>query len=218
MDQITLFIPERKPKAIFAQMERKGNKFIVAIGASAGGLKPIQTFFDRTPNDHATYIILRHLHPDFTSMMADILKKHCKLEIVEAENATLIDQNKVYTLPENMYMTILDDHLYLKRRNEVQVHPNIAIDIFLQSLAKAKGPESIAVILSGMGSDGANGAKKIKEKGGMVIAQSVQSCEYSSMPANAIRTGAVDYELLPEEMPDTILNHINKWIKNNEDK
>ena len=199
-------------------MISKANKFIVAIGASAGGLKAIQLFFDNTPNDHVTYIILQHLHPDFKSIMAEILKRHSKLEIVVAKNGTLIDQNKVYTLPTNMYMTIAGDHLYLKRRNKYQVYPNQAIDIFLESLADAKGDESIAIILSGMGSDGSKGATKIKQSGGMVIVQSVQSCEYCSMPESAIKTGAVDYELAPEEMPATILQHINKWIKNKEDK
>jgi two-component system CheB/CheR fusion protein len=56
----------------------------------------------------------------------------------------------------------------------------------------------------------------IKEKGGMVIVQTPQSCEYSSMPESAIKTGSVDYELLPEEMPGAILKHINKWVKGNE--
>lgn len=199
-------------------MQQKENKFIVAIGASAGGLKPIQTFFDSTPNDHATYIILRHLQQNCKSILGDILKNHSKLVIHEAENGTLIDQNKVYLLPSDMYMTIKGDRLYLQSRSSLPLYPNIAIDIFLQSLAEEKGDESIAVILSGRGSDGAKGAKMIKEKGGMVIVQKPQSSDFSSMPESAIQTGSVDYELLPEEMPGTILSHINKWIKNNEVK
>jgi two-component system CheB/CheR fusion protein len=195
-------------------MEQKKNKFIVAIGASAGGLKPIQTFFDSTPNDHVTYIILQHLHPDFKSLMVRILKKHSKLEIVEAENGTLIDQNKVYTLPSNKYMSIKADHLYLQSRSDFPLYPNIAIDRFLESLAEAKGDESIAVILSGGGSDGAKGATMIKKSGGIVLVQTPQSCEFSSMPESALRTGSVDYELLPEEMPNKILQHVNKWINN----
>jgi two-component system CheB/CheR fusion protein len=149
--------------------------------------------------------------------MANILKKHSELEVVEAQDGTRIEQNKVYMLPSKMYMTIKGDRLYLQSRNAISLYPNRAIDIFLHSLAEEKGHESIAVILSGMGSDGANGATVIKESGSMVIVQTPQSSKYSSMPESAIRTGSVDYELLPEEMPDTILEHINKWIKNNED-
>jgi chemotaxis response regulator CheB len=205
-------------ETIFTQMEQKENKFIVAIGASAGGLKPLQEFFDSTPNDHATYIILRHLKPDYKSILGDTLQKHSKLEIIEAENGTLIDQNKVYMLPSGMYMTIKGDRLYLQPRNSLPLYPNVAIDIFLQSLAEEKGDESIAVILSGLGFDGAKGAKIIKDKGGIVIVQKPQSADYNSMPLSVINNGVADYQLLPEEMPDTILNHINKWIKNNEDK
>ncbi len=207
---------DQPEQGIFTNMNGKENKFIVAIGASAGGLKPILAFFDSTPNDHATYIILQHLHPEFKSLMADILKKHSKLEIVEAEQGILIEGNKVYMLPSNMYMTMRGGHLYLRPRNEFSLYPNRAIDIFLESLAEAKGHEGIAVILSGSGSDGAKGATMIKGNGGMVIVQAPEFCEYSSMPESAIKTGSVDYQLQPEEMPGAILRHINKCIKNSE--
>jgi two-component system CheB/CheR fusion protein len=72
-------------------------------------------------------------------------------------------------------MTIKGDPLYLQRRDEFPLYPNLAIDVFLQSLAEAKGDESIAVILSGMGSDASKGATMIKENGGMVILQTRQS-------------------------------------------
>jgi two-component system CheB/CheR fusion protein len=201
----------------FTQMIQQSNKFIVAIGSSAGGLKPILTFFDSTPNDHATYIIVRHLQPDFKSLMADILKKHSKLEIHEAKNGILVEQDKIYLQPSDMYMTIVGNHLYLQPRNNFPSYPNISVDIFLQSLAEAKGDEGIAVILSGRGSDGTKGASLVKQAGGMVIVQEPNSCEYNSMPLSVINSGSVDYQLLPEEMPNTILNHINKWIRNNKD-
>jgi two-component system, chemotaxis family, CheB/CheR fusion protein len=146
--------------------------------------------------------------------MADILQKHSKLEIVEPVNDTIINQNKVYVLPANMYMTIKGDHLYLKPRSDFPLYPNAAIDIFLNSLAEAKGDQSIAVILSGRGSDSAKGATMIKEYGGMVIVQTPQSADYNSMPLSTIRTGSVDYELLPEEMPPIILKHVDTWLTN----
>lgn len=192
------------------------NKFIVAIGSSAGGLKPMLSFFDSTPNDHATYIIVCHLPFNYKSPLAVILKRHSRLEIFEAENASLIEQNKIYVQPSGMYMTVKNDHLYLQPRSIQSLYPNLSVDIFLNSLAEAKGEESIAVILSGKGFDGAKGASLIKDKGGMVIVQTPQSCEYDSMPLSTIKTGSVNYELLPEEMPDTILKHINKWLKKKE--
>lgn len=170
------------------------------------------SFFDSIPNDHATYVILCHLPLNYKSVLGDILKHHSKLEICEAENGMLIEQNKVYYQPSNLYLTIKDDQLYLQPRTLQSLYPNLSIDIFLASLAYSRGDESIAVILSGRGADGSEGALSIKENGGLVIVQKPQSCAYSSMPLSAIKTGSVDYELLPEEMPATILKHINKWL------
>jgi two-component system, chemotaxis family, CheB/CheR fusion protein len=191
-------------------MLSKTKRFIVAIGASAGALKPLRAFFENTRNNHTTYIILQHLHPDTTSLTSHILKLHSQLEIVEAENDTHIDENKVYMLPSSSYMTIKDGRLYLSPRDKFALYPNLAINIFFESLAKEKGNESIAIILSGMGSDGTKGANSIKKYGGMVIVQTPESCQYASMPESAIKTGCVDYELRPEEMPQAISQHITE--------
>ena len=191
-------------------MHSKAKNFIVAIGASAGALKPLKTFFDSTRNNRTAYIIIQHLHPEIKSLTIDILKLHSELEIVEAEDGIYIDENKVYLLPSSCFMTMKNSRLYLSPRDKFALYPNLAINIFLESLAKEKGDQSIAIILSGMGSDGSEGAKTIKQNGGMVIVQTPESCEYSSMPESAIQTGCVDYELLPEEMPGAILEHITE--------
>jgi two-component system, chemotaxis family, CheB/CheR fusion protein len=191
-------------------MQSTAKSYIVAIGGSAGALTPLKDFFDSISDNHTTYIIIQHLHPDIKSLTRDILMLHSKLEIIEADNGTYIDENKVYVLPSSSYMIIKNGRLYLSARDNFPLFPNLAIDIFLKSLAEEKGDESIAIILSGMGSDGTEGAKSIKENGGMVIAQTLESCEYTSMPESAIKTGCVDYELTPEEMPRAILKHITK--------
>jgi two-component system, chemotaxis family, CheB/CheR fusion protein len=191
-------------------MQTKAKSFIVAIGGSAGALSPLKNFFESTPDSHTASIIIQHLNPEIKSLTRDILMLHSKLEIVEAENGTQIDENKIYVLPSSSYMIIKNGRLYLSPRDNFPLFPNLAIDIFLKSLAEEKGDESIAIILSGMGSDGTEGAKSIKENGGMVIAQTPESCEYTSMPESVIKTGCVDYELPPQEMPRAIWEHISK--------
>jgi two-component system, chemotaxis family, CheB/CheR fusion protein len=191
-------------------VQTKAKCFIVAIGASAGALTPLKAFFDSTRNNRTAYIIIQHLHPGIKSLTIDILKLHSELEIVEVEDGTHIAENKIYVLPSSSYMTMKNGRLYLSPRDKFALYPNLAINIFFESLAKEKGDKSIAIILSGMGSDGSEGAKTIKQNGGMVIAQTPESCEYSSMPESAIQTGCVDYELSPEEMPRAILEHITK--------
>ena len=188
-------------------------KFIVAIGSSAGGLEPLTTFFDATPHDRATYVILTHLPVDHKSQLQKILQRHSRLTIVEAANNIPIEKDTVYMPPASMYMTVKDDRLFLHRRIKYAPQPNRAVDVFLESLAITKGKLSIAIILSGAGFDGTKGVKQIKKAGGMVIAQTIASCQFESMPKHAIATGDVDYELLPEEMPHIVLQHISSRIK-----
>ncbi|MCW3107946.1 MAG: chemotaxis protein CheR [Segetibacter sp.] len=189
------------------------NKFVVAIGSSAGGLDPMLSFFDFTPHDQATYIILRHVPIDHQSQLHTILGRHSKLKIVQAENDTLIEKDTIYMPSASMYMTIKNDRLYLQKRIEQPLFPNWSVDVFFNSLAEAKGNKCIAVILSGTGSDGTKGAISINKAGGMVIAQTPASCVHSAMPLNVIKTGIVDHILNPAEMSPVILQRVNTILK-----
>lgn len=193
---------------------RVNNKFVVAIGSSAGGLDPLMSFFDFTPHDQATYIILRHIPYEYHSQLHLILERHSKLKIVIAENDMLIEKDAIYMPPASTYMTIMNDRLYLQKRVKAGLFPNCSIDVFFNSLAIAKGNKSIAVILSGAGSDGTKGATLVHEAGGMIIVQTPDSCEHSSMSKNVIKTGIVDHILLPLDMPHIILQHVETILKN----
>ena len=190
------------------------NKFVIAIGSSAGGLDPMRTFFDHVPHDQATYIILRHLPIEYKSVLHDILRRHSKLEIIEAADNEIIQKDKVYMAPPSMDMTIIGDKLKLHLRVTKSRILNNSIDSFLISLAESKGKNSIAVILSGGGSDGTRGIADIKAAGGMVIAQDPETCEFPFMPESAIKSGYVDHILPVAEMPSLIQRHANSIIKN----
>ena len=192
------------------------NKYIVAIGFSAGGLIPLKDFFTATPHDDVTYILLNHFPPESKSELQNILQKYCQLVIKEAVNETLIEKDTIYMLPSSMYMTIEGDRLCLHPRLKVGLYPNRAVDIFLKSLATAKGSRSIAVILSGAGNDGTEGVQYIKKVRGLVLAQDIASSEFESMPRHAIESGNVDNEVLPSKMPKVITRHINeRTVKQN---
>ncbi len=77
-------------------------QYIIAIGASAGGLEEINSFFDHTPLDGVSYVIVQHLSPDFKSRMAELLARHGKLVIMEAEDAMTVNANQVYLIPDNV--------------------------------------------------------------------------------------------------------------------
>lgn len=192
---------------------------IIAIGASAGGMEEINSFFDHTPLDGVSYVIVQHLSADFKSRMAEVLSRHSKLAVKEAENGMTVKSNEVYTIPSNKFMTIRDKKLYLADKDKAQ-GPHLTINGFFNSLATDAGPKAIAVILSGLGSDGSEGVKAIKREGGMIIARNPETSEFGSMPSNAIATGVVDFVLEPELMPDTIeeyVNHGAKYLLDNKD-
>lgn len=178
-------------------------KYIIAIGASAGGMEEINSFFDNTPLDGVTYIIVQHLSPDFKSRMVELLATHSKLEVIEAENGVCIKCNKVYLIPNDQYMTVENGHLLLTEKGNSR-GPHLTINVLFNSLASDYESRAIGIILSGLGSDGTEGIKAIKKKGGLVMVRNPETSEFPSMPENAIATGLVDIILEPELMPAAI--------------
>lgn len=182
---------------------------IIAIGASAGGMEEINLFFDHTPLDGVSYVIVQHLSPDFKSRMVELLGKHSKLVVKEAEHGMRINCNEVYLIPHDKFMTIRDSNLYLTDKENVK-GPHLTINTFFNSLAADYGKKAIGIILSGLGSDGTDGIRDIKKAGGMVIARNPATSAFESMPSSAIATGMVDFVLEPALMPAAI----EEYVKN----
>jgi two-component system CheB/CheR fusion protein len=184
--------------------------YIVAIGASAGGLEAIHEFFDNMPsNGNFSFVIIQHLSPDYKSLLVELVAKHTNMKVVEAQHDTLVEKNFVYVIPNNKLLTILDHRLRLGDKN-FEKAPNTAIDTFLKSLAEDQGSKAIAVILSGTGTDGTRGIAAIQNAGGMVLVQDPISAKFDGMPNSAIASGNVDYILAPELMPEEIFNYIKE--------
>ncbi len=180
---------------------------IIAIGASAGGMEEINSFFDHTPLDGVSYVIVQHLSPDFKSRMVELLARHSKLVVEQAEDGMDVLCNQVYLIPSDKFMTIHDNKLYLTDKEQSK-SPHLTINIFFKSLAQDYGRKAIGVVLSGLGSDGTEGIKAIKKAGGMVMARDPETSEFSSMPSRAIATGLVDFILEPIAMPNVIEDYV----------
>lgn len=176
---------------------------IIAIGASAGGMEEINSFFDSTPLDGVSYIIIQHLSPDFKSRMVELLAKHSKLKVEQAENGMPVKSNQVYLIPSDKFMTIQGNKLYLTDKEKIK-GPHMTINTFFSSLAADYGKKAIGIVLSGLGADGTEGIKAIKKAGGIVMARNPETSEFGSMPSNAIGTGLVDFVLEPDQMPEAI--------------
>lgn len=180
---------------------------IIAIGASAGGMEEINSFFDHTPLDGVSYIIIQHLSSDFKSRMLELLAKHSKLDVVEATDGMKVETNLVYLIPHNKYMIIKGGKLFLSDKEKTKT-PHLTINLFFTSLAEDCGNKAIAIVLSGLGTDGTEGIRAIKKAGGMVIARNPETSDFASMPSNAIATGLVDFVLEPELMPNAIEDYV----------
>src|SRR5690606_15040349 len=107
------------------------------------------------------YVIVQHLSANFKSRMVELLSKHSKLAVMEAENGMTVKTNEVYLIPNNKFMTIRGGRLYLEGKEDI-AGPHLTLDTFFGSLGADFGPRAIGVVLSGMHSDGTQGSKDIK--------------------------------------------------------
>lgn len=186
-------------------------QYIIAIGASAGGLEAISAFFDYTPLDSVSYIVIQHLSADFNSHMAQILAPHSKLKVIEAIENVDIKTNTVYLIPSSKFMIVENGRLILTEKKD-QPRPHMTIDYFFASLAKERGNKAIGVILSGTGSDGSKGIEAIKHAGGIALVQDPDTASFNGMPMAAIATHCVDRILSPEAMPQVIEEYVKDGV------
>jgi two-component system CheB/CheR fusion protein len=180
----------------------------VGIGASAGGLEAIEAFVTNMPSQsNLAFIIIQHLSPDYKSLMVELLAKKTEMGVYRAEEGMEVLAGNIYLIPPKKNLTIFHGKLLLKDKTP-QEGLSLPIDIFLQSLAEDQAERAIAVILSGTGSDGARGIRAIKEHNGMVMVQDEVSAKFDGMPRAAISTGAADYVLSPDRMPEQLLAYV----------
>jgi two-component system CheB/CheR fusion protein len=187
------------------------NQYIIAIGASAGGLEAISEFFDHTPLDAVSYILIQHLSADFKSQMGNILSPHSKLQVIEVTDDIKIEANKVYLIPSSKFMAIKGNKLLLSDKKDQQ-RPHMTIDHFFISLAAEKSNKAIGIILSGTGNDGSKGLAAIKAAGGITIVQEPATAKFNEMPLAAIATECADLILSPKAMPRVIEDYVKNGV------
>lgn len=183
--------------------------YIVAIGASAGGLEAIHEFFDSMPETpNISFIIIQHLSPDYKSLLVELVARHTDMQVYEACDHQEIQRKCVYVIPNTKLITIQKNELRLSDKQHLKL-PNNAVDVFLYSLAKEKKGKAIAVILSGTGTDGTKGTEAIKKEGGLVIVQDPVTAKFDGMPNSVITAGNADFILPPSAIYTEIIQHIS---------
>ncbi|MGN7359015.1 chemotaxis protein CheB [Paenibacillus sp. SAF-054] len=183
--------------------------FIVGLGASAGGLEALESFFEHMPeNTGMAFIIVQHLSPDYKSLMDEILGKYTSMPIQEAQDNMQVRPNHIYLTPPRKVMTIADGCLKIAEPlRETGLH--LPIDLFFRSMAADCGSRAVAIIMSGTGTDGSRGIQQVKEAGGLVLVQDSHTAKFDGMPSSARLTGNADVVLSPKEMTERLLLHLH---------
>lgn len=168
---------------------------VVAIGASTGGTEALKDVLTRMPPNSPGIVIVQHMPANFTTAFAERLNSLCQVTVKEAEDNDSVTPGKALIAPGNYHMLLRRSgaRYYVEVKDGPRVHhQRPSVDILFKSTAKYAGSNSIGVILTGMGADGAEGLLEMKRAGAKTIAQDEQTCVVFGMPKEAIKVGAAD--------------------------
>ncbi|MBO9172347.1 chemotaxis protein CheB [Rhizobium sp. L245/93] len=194
------------------KFDREAALQIICVGAFAGGIEALSIFFEAMPTESdCAFVVVLHLDPDpdpdRESEMAHVLSVHTAMSVVQIADGMPIVGNQVFVIATDTDVEVRDGILRVSKPGKPRGlrHP---VDVLFRSLAREQQERSIAIVLSGTGSNGTDGRKGIRAEGGMSIAQLPETAKFDGMPISAIAAGLIGYILPPEEMPRTVLAYI----------
>lgn len=190
-------IATRKPKG-------RAPVILVGIGSSAGGLEALKELVASLPTEqNLSYVVAQHLSPTHTSLLQELLRPETELGVGALKDATIPLPNTIYVTPPNQDVVYANGMLRLNQP-QASVGPKPSVDLFLKSLAENHGDNTVAIILSGTGTDGAAGVRAVKAAGGAVLVQDPQLAKYDGMPRAAIQTSCADLVLAAGKMGEVL--------------
>ncbi len=177
----------------------------MAIGASAGGLEAIEEFLGGVPDSSGlAFVIVQHLDPTHQGIMPELLQRGTRMPVAQVKDRTRAEPDHVYVIPPNSDLSILRGVLHLVPPSSPR-GLRLPIDFFFRALADDQRAASVAVILSGMGTDGTLGLKAVKERGGLVLVQEPTTAKFDSMPRSALDTRLADVVAPVQELPARLI-------------
>lgn len=183
---------------------------IVGIGASAGGLASFEDFFRNTPCDTGmAFLVVQHLDPTQKALLPELLQRYTEMPVYEAQQNMPIRADSVYVIPPNRELRVVNETLKLEEPAQTR-GLRLPINVLFSSLASDQNERAIAVVLSGMGSDGTLGLQAIKATGGLTVVQTPESAQFDAMPKSAIEAGCADIVAPADELPDRILAYVRR--------
>lgn len=200
-------------KSVAKSIRTKSNTDIIAIGASMGGVEAVGKLLKQLPTGLPGIVITQHMPPVFTQRYAERLNKECIINVCEGKDGQEILSGHAYIAPGALQMGVEKRNnkyvLEIKEGEKVSGHCP-SVDYLFQSVAKASKKNTIGIILTGMGSDGAKGLLDIKNAGGYTLGQNRHSCVVYGMPMAAKNIGAVLKETSLDMIPNAILNQLKR--------
>ncbi len=198
-------------------MLAKGSNFgarkagpLIAIGASTGGTQALEAVLSALPANSLPVLIVQHMPEHFTRTFAKRLDEVCKVEVKEAQNNDAVLPGRVLIAPGGKHMmlhtTQFGVSVQVKDGPLVSRHKP-SVDVLFRSVSKYAGSNALAIIMTGMGDDGARGMKELHEAGAKTVAQNEATCVVYGMPQVAVKLGAIDKEIPLEEIPMEIVSH-----------
>ncbi len=183
---------------------------MIVIGCSLGGLHALEEIFCALPPDFTTPIaVAQHRHKQSDEKLPEFFAHSCKLPVVDAEDKQWIEPGTVYFAPADYHLLVARGEFNLSTEKAVH-HSRPSIDVMFESAADAYQSHLIAVVLTGANEDGAAGARRIKERGGVVVVQDPKTAEAADMPRAAIATAAVDHVLPLKEIAPFLVERCSR--------
>ena len=196
------------PAQSSAPLRDRRGPFIVAIGASAGGLEALEAFFSAMPSDNRmAFVVVTHQHPAHKSSLPTLLAKRTRMPIETARDQTALEAGRVYLNPAGKNLAILGGKLQTMERMPGE-SPHLPIDYCFRSLARDQDDHAICIVLSGTGTDGTLGLRAIKEHSGMAMVQDERSAQHAGMPHSAAATQLADFVLPPDQLPEQLIAYV----------
>ena len=184
-------------------------KNLIVIGSSAGGPRILKTIFADFPRINGSIVLVQHMPKFVNDSLVDSIGRTTQMTVKLAENGEILDKGMVYVAPSEVHLELLTNSRIRLYNDEKVNFVCPAIDVTMKSVVKNNNTMLISVILTGMGSDGAQGLAHMKSIGATTIAQNEDTCAVFGMPAEAIKTGFVDFILSPEEIRDMLIEIID---------
>ncbi|MPM45890.1 Chemotaxis response regulator protein-glutamate methylesterase [bioreactor metagenome] len=200
-------VPETK------KLENLSSSKVIAIGASTGGTEATLTVLKSLPAHMPGILVTQHMPPGFTKMYADRLNKICDLEVREALDGDRVEKGLVLVAPGDKQMKLAKDdkgyYVSCKPGEKVSGHCP-SVDVLFNSVAENAGKNSVGIILTGMGKDGAQGLLNMKKTGAFTVGQDEKSSVVYGMPMVAFNIGAVIVQSDVEDIAEILIKHLNK--------